>query len=734
MHCLVRRVGLLVLCLVASACGRLMDVEVAAVDASPVDAPEESLVYAADGSRIATLRFANRSLIARDDLPQVLVDALIAAEDRRFYTHDGVDPVAVARAALANRRAGEIVQGGSTITQQLIKNRYFPDAQDTLERKADEAVLALELERVTDKDGILVDYLNTVYFGAGAYGVQAAALAYFGVDVDELELPQAALLVGLIRVPESASPHREPERALAERQRVLDALRDTGRVDAAAHAWSSAAPLGVLPPPTPPATRYPHFVAHVVRTLLEDETFGPDEATRVRRLYGGGLRVHTTIDPRVQGHAQEAAAAELGGPADPEVGIAVVDHRTGDLVAAVGGRDFTASQFDLATQARRQPGSAFKTFTLVTALRSGYRLDDQLDGSALVHERGTGSAPWRVRSAGGSPTLAEATARSNNGAFARLGLALGPARVAQQARAMGVPGELGTNEAVLLGGLEEGVSPLAMATAYGSLANGGIRERPRAVTKITSAAGELLWQPATEPWVAADAATAYLATIALRGVVEGGTGTGARLDGRPAAGKTGTSQGNRDAWFVGYTPELTAAVWVGYPDAARPMRGVRGVGEVGGGTFPAWIWRRLMSAALADQPVTQFAYPERLAETVDIDPTSGGLATPWCPFTEELRGLPGELPDYACPLHGPPPAPAPPAPTPALTPASDATPPPAATPTPSAAATPAPEPTPTPTATPRPTPTPTPLPTPTPSAGSTPPQAATPTPSPRATG
>ncbi|CAN5226397.1 hypothetical protein BH20ACT8_BH20ACT8_10030 [soil metagenome] len=406
------------------------------------------------------------------------------------------------------------MQGGSTITQQLIKNRYFPDAQDTLERKADEAVLALELERVTDKDGILVDYLNTVYFGAGAYGVQAAALAYFGVDVDELELPQAALLVGLIRVPESASPHREPERALAERQRVLDALRDTGRVDAAAHAWSSAAPLGVLPPPTPPATRYPHFVAHVVRTLLEDETFGPDEATRVRRLYGGGLRVHTTIDPRVQGHAQEAAAAELGGPADPEVGIAVVDHRTGDLVAAVGGRDFTASQFDLATQARRQPGSAFKTFTLVTALRSGYRLDDQLDGSALVHERGTGSAPWRVRSAGGSPTLAEATARSNNEAFARLRLALGPARVAQQARAMGVPGELGTNEAVLLGGLEEGVSPLAMATAYGSLANGGIRERPRAVTKITSAAGELLWQPATEPWVAADAATAYLATIA----------------------------------------------------------------------------------------------------------------------------------------------------------------------------------------------------------------------------
>ncbi|MGI8874052.1 MAG: hypothetical protein ACR2KP_06945, partial [Egibacteraceae bacterium] len=197
-------------------------------------------------------------------------------------------------------------------------------------------------------------------------------------------------------------------------------------------------------------------------------------------------------------------------------------------------------------------------------------------------------------------------------------------------------------------------------------------------------------------------------------------------------------QGNRDAWFVGYTPELTAAVWVGYPDAARPMRGVRGVGEVGGGMFPAWIWRRLASAALADQPVTQFAYPERLAETVEIDPASGGLATPWCPFTEELRGLPGELPDYACPLHGPPPAPAPPAPTPAptpaLTPASDATPPPAATPTPSATATPAPEPTPTPTATPRPTPTPTPLPTPTPSAGSTPPQAATPTPSPRATG
>jgi membrane peptidoglycan carboxypeptidase len=728
----VHRLALLVcLVLLASACSQLVDVQVLPVDARPVDTPEQSFVYAADGSLIATLRYANREAVDRHELPQVLIDAVVSAEDRRFYLHHGVDARAIVRAAVANQRAGHVVQGGSTITQQLVKNRYFPEAEETLERKADEALLALELERAHSKDEILVDYLNTVYFGAGAYGIKAAAVTYFETSVEALTLPQAALLAGLLRSPESASPYTHPERAVEERRRVLDAMVAEDVIDAAEAARVAALPLGVSPPPPPPTTRYPYFVELVKRQLLADPRFGPNEATRVRRLFGGGLRIHTTIDPVVQAHAEEAARTVLPDASDPEVAIAVVDHRSGDLVALVGGRDFGARQFDLASQSRRSPGSLMKVFALVTALREGMRLDELIDSGSVVLPLGANSEPWRVRSGTSGPlTLRAAMASSSNGAFARLVMRLGPEQVAQQARAMGVTADIGANPALVLGGLREGVSPLQMATAYGTLANAGVLERTVAIERITNADGRDVYTPERTAWVAVDPATAYTAVEALRAVVEDGTGQAAQI-GRPAAGKTGTSQDNVDAWFVGSTPELTAAVWIGYPDEERPLVGVRGVRLVQGGNLPARIWRQLMSGALSGVKATDFPYPDHLTQTVQVDPSSGGLATRWCPLTIEVTGLPSELPDYTCPLHtGPPPrprptpepipTPTPPAPDPApdetgphpagLAPDSEPPPPPPPAPEPQPAPAPAPAPSPAPEPTPAPAPAPEPSP------------------------
>lgn len=647
-----------VLALFTGACSSLVEVRVAEIDLPAVAAPEASYVHAADGSLIATLRLADRDLVDAADVPQVLRDAMVAAEDRRFYEHDGVDVRAIARALLENQRAGEIVQGGSTITQQLVKNRYFPDPANTLERKATEAHLARRLEAQETKAEILLDYLNTIYFGDGAFGIGAAARRWFGVTPDALTLAQAALLAGLVRSPESASPATDPARALVERGRVLDVMVAEGMVTATEAAAAGASPLGVRPPPPAPQTRYPYFVEQVKRELLADPALGVSEDARVRRLFGGGLRIQTTLDPRVQAIVDEAAAV-LDLPGDPEVGVAVVEPSTGHVVATRGGRDFAARQFDLATQSRRSPGSTMKTFALVAALVDGHRLDDLYDSGSTTLQRGVDLEPWRVRSGtSGLITLADALADSSNGAFARLALDIGPQRISGTAQAMGVDADLGTQPAVVLGGVDEGVSPLDLASGYATLANGGVLAPTSTVAGITDRHGEPVAHTTEDPRAVVDPASAYLATSALAGVLEDGTGTAAALD-RPAAGKTGTSQDYADAWFVGYTPELATAVWVGHPEAQRPLYDVHGVRRVEGGTWPARIWREVMSRALAGTPPKEFPFPERYARTVMVDPTSGGLATQWCPLSVPTTGLPAELPLHDCPLHGPPPPPPP---------------------------------------------------------------------------
>ncbi|MDQ3537816.1 MAG: transglycosylase domain-containing protein [Actinomycetota bacterium] len=649
-----------------------MQVEAVALRAKPAPNAEQTLVYAADGSVIATLRVQNRVIIGRDDVPQVLIDAVLGAEDRRFYRHDGIDLRAIARAAIANQRAGTVVQGGSTITQQLVKNRYFPDAPQTLRRKSVEVRLALRVERERSKDEILVDYLNTIYLGEGTYGVQAAARHYFGIDAAGLRLPQAALLAGLIRSPENYSPYGHPRAAHAARRRALAGMIATGAIGPRRARWAAGRSLGVRARSAPATTRYPYFVEYVKRVLLANPALGADEASRVRALYRGGLRIHTTIDPDLQAKAEAAASAHLPDGADPEVAIAVVRPGSGRVVAAVSGRNFRRLQFDLATQAHRQPGSAFKTFALVAALRGGMRLDDVVDSGSATLLGSDGHDPWSVSSTTvGQLPLDRALALSSNGAFARLAVELGGARIAEQARAMGVTSDIGSNDAIVLGGLRGGVTPLEMASAYATLANTGIHVPPTPITKVTDADGKLLWRPAADPRVAVDPENAYLTTEALQGVVESGTGQAAGLA-RPAAGKTGTTQGYRDAWFVGFTPQLAAAVWVGHP-RPRPMYGVRGVSRVEGGTFPARIWRSFMTAALADRPVRPFPYPSRLALTVRVDPASGLLVAPWCGPGVTLTALPKQLPTSQCPQPPPPPAPAPrPAPAPTRAPTEPA--------------------------------------------------------------
>jgi penicillin-binding protein 1A len=650
-----RRIAAVVLaCLLLTGCGEFVRVRIDVGELERRGRPNQSVMLAADGTTMATLRVANRTDIAHDELPQVLVDAIVAAEDRSFFIHDGIDFRAIGRAALANRRAGRVVEGGSTITQQLAKYRWFPEADDDFGRKVVEAHLARGLERELTKEEILVEYLNSIYFGAGAYGIAAAAQTYFRASPEDLDLPQAALLAGLVRSPESASPYTDPEAATALRGRVLTAMTETGAITPDDADIAGRSDLGVQPPPPPPDVRYPWFVEHVKRTLLADPTFGRTEAERVARLFGGGLTVRTTLEPALQDPITGAAHV-LADPDGPEVAVALVDPHTGRLLASVSGRDFAVSQFDLATQSRRQPGSTFKPFALVAALSDGWRLDDTVDSGGKVFA--VGDEAWRVRSQNaGALTLREATAVSSNGAYARLALSLGGSRIAEQAQAMGITSPISRNPAIVLGGLTEGVSPLELASAYGTLATGGVHVPVSVVTEVTDADGNVVWRPDVRPTVATDAATAWLTTQALVDVIDHGTGTAARLD-RPAAGKTGTVQNNTDAWFAGYTPDLAAAVWIGHPEGLVPMRdvrGVHGVRAVQGGTLPARIWRDVMAIAHDARPVRDFPYPDQQAVTVRVDPVSGQLATEWCPSTTEVTGLRGEVPASYCTLHGPP--------------------------------------------------------------------------------
>lgn len=644
----------------------IVELEYGEVADVPRNPPEQTFVYDAAGNELAVLRRVFRERVTLDEVAPDLLDAVIAAEDRRFYAHAGVDARALVRAALRNAAAGDVQEGGSTITQQLVKNLYMPEAPRTPETKLEEALIARELEREHDKDWILAEYLNTVYFGNGAYGIKAAAWTYFRKEPADLDIAEAALLAGIIRAPESLDPERDVEATIDRRNDVIDAMVDMGTLAPAQADQARREPIDVRARPPTPETTEPHWVNTVVRQLLDDPSFAGTEQERATRLYGGGLRIHTTLRPDLQRIAGEVMAT-LDRPDDPDASVALIDPATGQLVAAASSVPFDELQYDLATQGRRQPGSVFKTFVLAAALSSGWRPDDTIDGSPGTFQ--TRSGPWRVRNYGGARygrmSLARATQQSVNGAYARLILDVGPARVAALAKAMGVRSPVEDRATIALGGMADCCTALDIAAGMATLANLGARIPTTVIDRIEDADGKVVWRPDTAPRRVLDPGIAWLTLQQLEQVVQRGTGVRARLPGWAVAGKTGTVTDAVDAWFAGTTPTLTGAVWVGHHEARIPMRGIRGLREVTGGTLPAQLWRQIFAAALAgEEPVTAFTLPDSEYREVEVDPETGLLAAPWCAGepTEMPRVL---VPDRTCPS---------PQPEPVAEPTSDAEP------------------------------------------------------------
>ncbi len=573
-----------------------------------------SAVYDDSGHLIATLSgpedraFARLATIA----PQ-LQNAVLAAEDRDFYHHGGVDTRGIVRALTKNVDAGSATQGGSTITQQLIKNAVFTNPKRDLSRKIKEAVLAIALEQHYSKQWILEQYLNTVYLGNGAYGVAAAAERYFGLSPNRVDLAQSALLGALIASPLARDPVKHPDEAARWRSHVLTEMELAGFATASAVEVAQREPLPTKlhfarsDPPADP------IVDEVKRELLNDPRVGRTYEDRYHEVFEGGMKIYTTFDARLQSLAAMAAATRL--PASRyTAAMVVIDNTNGAVRAIVPGSTFRRSGFDLATQGTRQTGSAFKAITLAAALEAGFSPNDQVNANGhCVFQVDPHSPPWNLENyegeSLGTVTLTEALAKSSNCAFARVAMALGPQRIVDMAHRLGIERPLAAVPSITLGTQE--VSPLDMATAFSVIASDGVRHPARFIDRVVGADGRTILENTDTPSRVLDPQIARTATDMLTHVLRDGTAQ--RTLGtfpRPAAGKTGTNDQSRDVWFVGYTPQLTAAVWVGDPSALVPVV-IDGTRQVGG-NYPANIWGAFMSAALASSPVTGFIPPNPL--------------------------------------------------------------------------------------------------------------------------
>jgi len=591
---------------------------------------QTSFVYAGDGTYLGAIRTDTRRLpVEAEDMSPWLRRAFVAIEDRRFYEHDGLDYRAIARAVVENVRAGETREGASTITQQLARNLYLTNAR-TIQRKRQEACLALALEREWGKERILTAYMNRVFLGHRAYGVEAAAQTYFGRRAVDLGPTQAALIAGLVQAPSQFDPLRHPERALARRNDVLRAMHEHGSISSREYRNAVALPLNLRPGTVFTTRREPAFVDFVRRQLVAQ--YGEQ---RVRR---GGLRVHTTVLPRLQRLAVRAINEELGLPDDPAAAVVAIDHKSGAIRALASHVPGKRPEFNAAWQGRRQAGSSFKTFVLVEALRRGVNpYATRYDSAPFTHDLGPGQNPreWSPKTFDGTyygvSTLVQATLRSDNIVYAKLGLDLGPASIARLARQLGVRSTLRPVPSISLGASD--VSPLDMASAYATLAAAGARRAPYAIQRVVLPDGSVDrragWGP-QPPQRVVSQGVAHHATQLLEQNVEQGTGTLAQI-GRPAAGKTGTTDDHTDAWFVGYTPRLTTAVWVGYPTQTRRMLDVHGI-RVTGGSFPAGIWGRFAGAVEAPLPVLPWFGP--------------GAGVEWREWRGDRRAVPGATSEW----------------------------------------------------------------------------------------
>jgi penicillin-binding protein 1A len=574
----------------------------------PVRQTDNSLVYGANGRLIGVLpAVENRTAVVPNAISPWMPKATVAIEDRRFYQHGGIDPIGIVRAFVADISAGHIVQGGSTITQELVRNLYLSREQ-TLQRKVVEACLAVKLARTWSKDRILTAYLNDVYYGNHAYGIEAAAETYFSVPASRLTLEQSALLAGLPQAPSYYDPLQDPAAALGRRDEVLRALQRSGDITAAQYAAAARDRSLHLRPSPAYASGEPYFVGYVEGLL--QQAYG---AATVR---AGGLKIYTTIQPRLQRAAVHALSEELPGRHDPAGTLVSIDPATGAIRAMAGVTPGEAdSEFNLATTAERQAGSIFKPIVLAAAVTDGLNPWATRYLSAPFYY-----APlqWHVRTYDGAyagpETVAAATLQSDNTVYARLALDVGSDAIVSMAQKLGVESQLQSTPSLALG--TGAVTPLDMASVYATLAAGGIYSKPLAIRRVVFPDGKVDggWAGPQRTRVTPDWVAATVTRVLEENMLHG-TGVGAHVPGRVDAGKTGTTDNYADAWFCGYTASLETTVWMGYPRGEIPMLDVHGA-AVSGPTLPASAWRLFMEQASSDPPDAAFPAPLSPAQFV----------------------------------------------------------------------------------------------------------------------
>lgn len=646
-----------------------------------------SLVYSGDGRFLGQLKGdVDRKPVTLDEISAKTVAAVLAVEDAEFYSHKGINAKAITRALLRNVSAGGIEQGGSTITQQLVKKAVLDDAsRDFIDRKVPEAVLALRLERQMTKDEILELYLNTVYFGGGAYGVQAASERFFNKAPKDLDWAESALLSAMINNPNRNDPTINPERAIQQRSAALRRLVDTKHITENERRELEAVRL--------PDRRFElasgagkledgYFLEEVKQVLLNEPALGATPAERREVVFAGGLRVYTTLDPKAQAAAEAAVRDNL--PEDDRdfvAAMAAIEPATGAVRAIVGGPGFDRLKFNIATSKGRQTGSAFKTFVLAAAMEQGVVSADLLDGTGpcTFDNRGAVDPIYTAQNFnndfGSWGTVEALTLRSSNCGYLRLGQVVGIPNVIATARALGLKANLENVMSLPLGVVD--ITPLDMAASYAAIANDGVRAEPYYIERIEDRTGKVWYEHKPSLTRAISVQSARQVTKVMTANVQAGTGTRARLGGQPAAGKTGTTQDFSDAWFVGYTPYLATAVWMG--NASFPIE-MRGVGpsrvSVTGGTFPAQIWGAFNRAFHEDKPPVAFAPPEPTRSGRDLRTEAQIRRANPCdgePYTvdSDNDGTPDACPpDPAAPPTATPPAAAPPGVSPPVTTAS----------------------------------------------------------------
>lgn len=569
-------------------------------DLEDVRPAASSHIYDINGNELANVHAEqNRVPVKIDKIPEHLKDAFIAVEDVRFYEHAGVDPKGIMRAVIANITNKGVSEGGSTITQQLAKNAYLTQDR-TLKRKVQEVFLALQLERKYTKDEILELYLNQIYFGQGAYGVQAAAKTYFGKNVEELDLNECAMLAGIPKSPNYFSPLNNLQAAQERKGVVLDQMSKYGYISSSTAAKTKAENLNLVKSQPQSDNHFAsYFIDYVTQQMIEK--YGADA------VYQEGLKIYTTLDKDMQ-QAAEAAMQNLpnystdgSGNKQPQGALVAIEPSTGYIKAMVGGRG--TDQFNRATMAERQPGSAFKPFVFAAALENG------LTPSSTVEDKPINIGGWQPqnysRNFSGTVTMRYVAEHSLNVPTVRIAQEVGMDKIIYLAEKMGISTFVkegaanDMNYAVTIGGMTKGVTPLEMTSAYGTFANDGVHVAPVAIVKVLDQKGEVLEEAQPKSEQAIKKTSANELTSMLMGVIARGTGTGANI-GRPAAGKTGTTDNYQDAWFVGYVPDLVAGVWVGCDDNSR-------MGNMTGGTTPAAIWKAFMSKVVQSMPNKNFS-------------------------------------------------------------------------------------------------------------------------------